>query len=124
MLWLQNSSGNLGDAVATLVLVSAVATMVSYAFSAAAQIKWLVLDHGKVPIKHIVRKMIVAGLALLFCILAFLGGGTEEIYWLWMLIVIGVPLYIFILWSRQGKIGGSADSPEAPVAEAEAGPKA
>ncbi len=48
VLWLQNSSGNLGDAVATLVLVSAVATMVSYAFSAAAQIKWLVLDHGKV----------------------------------------------------------------------------
>jgi APA family basic amino acid/polyamine antiporter len=115
VLWFQNSGGDLGDAVATLVLVSAVATMVSYAFSAAAEIKWLVLDRGRVPVKHLVRKMIVAGLALLFCILAFLGGGATEIYWLWMLIVFGVPLYIFILWSRQSR---------RPTVDAAAGPNA
>ncbi len=100
ILALSFSGGGLGDAVAQLVLVSAVATMVSYAFSAAAEIKWLALDKGKVPVAHLARKMAVAVLALVFTILAFYGGGVQEIYWLWMLIVLGVPLYIYILWRR------------------------
>ncbi|MCU0280213.1 MAG: amino acid permease [Candidatus Nanopelagicales bacterium] len=103
LLALSFSGGGLGDVVSTLVLVSAVATMVSYAFSAAAEIKWLALDRGKVPVAHLARKMAVAILALLFTILAFVGGGQEEIYWLWILVVLGVPLYIFILWRRAGK---------------------
>ena len=110
VLWLQLSGGGgLGDVVATLVLVSAVATMVSYAFSAGAEIKWLLLDKGKVPVAHFARKMTVAILALMFTMLAFYGGGHEEIYWLWMLIVLGVPLYIWILWRRSShgdKVGG------------------
>lgn len=108
--------GGLADAVATLVLVSAVATMVSYAFSAAAEIKWLLLDHGKVPIAHLARQMTIAVLALLFTMLAFYGGGVEEIYWLWMLVVIGVPLYIYILW-RRNKHGQPIGGAIAPTAE-------
>jgi len=100
ILALSFGGGGLGDAVAQLVLVSAVATMVSYAFSAGAEIKWLALDKGKVPVTHLARKMAVAVLALVFTILAFYGGGVQEIYWLWMLIVLGVPLYIYILWRR------------------------
>jgi APA family basic amino acid/polyamine antiporter len=115
VLWLQVSGGGgLGDVVATLVLVSAVATMVSYAFSAAAEIKWLLLDKGKVPVAHLARKMAVAILALLFTMLAFYGGGHTEIYWLWMLIVLGVPLYIWILWRRAShgdKVGGEIPAP-------------
>lgn len=102
ILALQSSGGSLGDVVATLVLVSAVATMVSYAFSAGAEIKYLLLDKGSVPVAHLARKMTVAVLAMAFCILAFYGGGVQEIYWLWMLIVLGVPLYIYIVWRRQG----------------------
>ena len=100
ILALSFSGGGLGDAVAQLVLVSAVATMVSYAFSAGAEIKWLALDRGKIPVAHFARKMTIAVLALVFTIFAFYGGGVQEIYWLWMLIVLGVPLYIYILWRR------------------------
>lgn len=100
ILALSFSGGGLGDAVAQLVLVSAVATMVSYAFSAGAEIKWLALDRGKIPVAHFTRKITIAVLALVFTIFAFYGGGVQEIYWLWMLIVLGVPLYIYILWRR------------------------
>jgi basic amino acid/polyamine antiporter, APA family len=109
ILALSFSGGGLGQAVAQLVLVSAVATMVSYAFSAGAEIKWLALDRGTVPVAHLARKMTIAVLALVFTVLAFYGGGVQEIYWLWMLIVLGVPLYIFILWRRSShgeKVGG------------------
>lgn len=77
ILTLSFSGGGLGDAVAQLVLVSAVATMVSYAFSAAAEIKWLALDRGKVPVAHLARKMVVAVLALAFTVFAFYGGGVQ-----------------------------------------------
>lgn len=105
ILALSFSGGGLGDAVAQLVLVSAVATMVSYAFSAGAEIKWLALDRGKIPVAHLARRMAVAVLALIFTILAFYGGGVQEVYWLWMLVVLGVPIYIYILW-RRANAGG------------------
>ena len=117
ILALSFGGGGLGDAVAQLVLVSAVATMVSYAFSAGAEIKWLALDRGKVPVSHIARKMAIAVLALVFTILAFYGGGVQEIYWLWMLIVLGVPLYIYILWRRasHGESFGGEVTPDQDV---------
>lgn len=117
ILALSFGGGGLGDAVAQLVLVSAVATMVSYAFSAGAEIKWLALDKGKVPVSHIARKMAIAVLALVFTILAFYGGGVQEIYWLWMLIVLGVPLYIYILWRRasHGESFGGEFTPDQDV---------
>ncbi len=101
VLALQYAGSGLGEAVATLVLVSAVATMIAYAFSAAAEIKWLLVDRGEVPVAHIGRKLLVAGIALAFTIFAFYGGGTDEIYWLFMIIMLGVPLYLYILWRRQ-----------------------
>ena len=117
ILALSFGGGGLGDAVAQLVLVSAVATMVSYAFSAGAEIKWLALDKGKAPVSHIARKMAIAVLALVFTILAFYGGGVQEIYWLWMLIVLGVPLYIYILWRRasHGESFGGEVTPDQDV---------
>lgn len=124
ILALQLNGGELGDAVAQLVLVSAVATMVSYAFSSAAEIKWLLLDRGKVPVAHLARRLTVAGLALAFTTFAFYGGGVQEVYWLWMLIIFGVPIYLYILWRRheQGEpIGGqdavvASDPPTGPSA--------
>ena len=101
VLGLQYAGAGLGDAVATLVLVSAVATMIAYAFSAGAEIKWLLVDRGEVPVLHIGRKLLVAGLALAFTIFAFYGGGMEEVYWLFMIILLGIPLYLYILWRRQ-----------------------
>ena len=114
ILALNFTGSGLGDVVAKLVLVSAVATMVSYAFSAAAEIKWLALDRGKIPVAHLARRMAVAVLALAFTMVAFYGGGFEQIYWLWLLIVLGVPIYIFILWRRAShgeSIGGQVSVP-------------
>lgn len=112
LLIVQYGGGSLGDAVAQLVLVSAVATMVSYAFSAAAELKWLLLDKGRIPVAHFARRICVAIAALAFCVLAFYGGGVQEVYWLWMLIVLGVPLYVWILWRRmnQGDAYGGQDT--------------
>ncbi|MCH9719132.1 MAG: amino acid permease [Actinomycetia bacterium] len=114
ILILQFSGGSLGNAVAVLVLVSAVATMISYSFSAAAQIKWLLIDRGQMDVKHLVRQMTVAVIALAFCIFALYGGGTQEIYWLFMIIMIGVPLYVFILWRRQKQDGQANEEPAEP----------
>jgi len=91
-----------------------VATMISYSFSAAAQIKWLLIDRGQMDVKHLVRQMTVAVIALAFCIFALYGGGTQEIYWLFMIIMIGVPLYVFILWRRQKQDGQANEEPAEP----------
>jgi APA family basic amino acid/polyamine antiporter len=116
ILTLSFNGGSLGDAVAQLVLVSAVATMVSYAFSAAAELKWLALDRGRIPVSHLARRIAVALLALVFTIFAFYGGGVQEVYWLWMLVVLGVPLYVYILW-RRAQHGQSYGGHEAPPAQ-------
>ena len=42
----------------------------------------------------------------------------QEIYWLWMLIILGVPIYLYILWRRKEHgeaYGGEVD--DAHIAE-------
>ncbi len=123
LIYLSYQGGGIGEVIATLVIVTAVFTMVSYAFSAAAEVKWLLLDVGSKDTAHIARKMLVAILALAFTIFAFYGGGAElgapSVYWLWIFMMFGVPLYVTILWRRQrqglsvgGQIGAQAGPSE------------
>lgn len=93
-----------GDLVAVysqLLLISTVTTLVPYAFSAAAEMKWLLLDRGTIPVQHFARAMTVALLAVAYTIFAFYGAGEAQVYWGFMLILIGIPIYVLILWSRR-----------------------
>lgn len=94
------ASGSLVTVYASLLLISTVTTLVPYAFSAGAEMKWLLIDHGSIPIGHFARAMTVTVLALAYSLLAFYGAGETEMYWGFLLILVGIPIYVLILWDR------------------------
>ena len=95
------TDGDLVSVYAQLLLISTVTTLVPYAFSAAAEMKWLLIDRGSLKVAHFARAMTVAVLALAYTIFAFYGAGENEVYWGFMLILIGIPIYVLILWDRR-----------------------
>ncbi len=108
------AEGDLVSVYAQLLLISTVTTMVPYAFSAAAEMKWLLIDRGNLRVAHFARAMTIAVLALAYTIFAFYGAGESEVYWGFLLILIGIPIYVLILWDRRNK-SGSGDSGDAPA---------
>ncbi len=97
------TEGDLVAVYAQLLLISTVTTMVPYAFSAAAEMKWLLIDRGSLKVTHFARAMTVAVLALAYTIFAFYGAGETEVYWGFLLILVGIPIYVLILWDRKGE---------------------
>lgn len=105
------TGGDLVEVYAQLLLISTVTTLVPYAFSAAAEMKWLLLDRGSIPVRHFARAMTVALLVLAYTIFAFYGAGEAQVYWGFMLILIGTPIYVLILWSRHRHLDRAAADP-------------
>ncbi|MFN8126359.1 MAG: amino acid permease [Candidatus Nanopelagicales bacterium] len=102
------TGGNLVSVYSQLLLISTVTTLVPYAFSAGAQVKYLLIDHGTVPVAHLARSLTVAVLAMAYTLLAFYGAGETEMYWGFLLILLGIPVYVLILWDRSARRSQSA----------------
>lgn len=94
------TGGNLVSVYAQLLLISTVTTLVPYAFSAGAQVKYLLIDRGTIPVAHLARSLTIAFLALAYTLMAFYGAGETEMYWGFLLILGGIPIYVLILWDR------------------------
>lgn len=95
--------GDLVSVYAQLLLISTVTTLVPYAFSAGAELKFLLVDRDRVPLRHLARSVTVAALALAYTLLAFYGAGEAEMYWGFLLILTGIPIYVLILWDRRSR---------------------
>ena len=112
------TGGDLVKVYTQLLLISTVTTLVPYAFSAAAEMKWLMLDKGKIPVLHFSRQLAVAVMAMVYAIFAFYGAGADQVYWGFMLIVFGIPLYLYVLRRRQREglqAGGRVTNEEYPA---------
>lgn len=99
-----NFSGSSGvvQVYQQLLLISTLATLFPYIFTAGAQMKWLIADRHAVPVAHFARNLVITLLALAYSIVAVMGAGVEPVYWGFVLVLLGVPLYVLLLRSRRG----------------------
>lgn len=94
------SGGDVVDVYLSLLLISTLATLIPYIFTAGAELKHLLLDPGKLDRGHLARSLAVCMLGLAYAIVAVMGAGETEVYWGFILVLLGVPIYLWILWSR------------------------
>lgn len=106
------SGGELVEVYTKLLLISTLTTLFPYVFTAGAQMKWLIVDRHKVPVAHFVRNLVITLIALAYGIFAIAGAGVDEVYWGFMIVLIGVPLFVLVLKSRGRPDGGSATDPD------------
>ena len=114
LLMLMNYSGSdtLVEQFNFALLLATLSALIPYAYSAAAQILFLVTRNPRFSTANLVRDVVVAGLAFAYSIYAMIGAGNEVIALGFLLIVLGVPVYLFLKW-REHRERQTAPAPTA-----------
>jgi basic amino acid/polyamine antiporter, APA family len=93
----------------TVVLLSVLTSVIPYLFSAAAQLAWLATRRRIVDVRHLVRDVVVSGLALVFSFWTLAGSGYQAVYYGTFAVLLAVPVYV---WLRHGR---TTDKPALPL---------
>jgi APA family basic amino acid/polyamine antiporter len=87
-----------------VILLSTLAALVPFVFTAMAQL----LIYVKEPEKFSGQKFAVHGtiavIAFLYSMWAIMGSGHEAVYWGFILLLAGFPVYVALQWHRRKRL--------------------
>jgi basic amino acid/polyamine antiporter, APA family len=98
---------SLVDTFYNLILLATLTTLVPYAYSAAAELYLLFKEPVLFSGARLARSAVVAVLAFGYSAWAIWGAGEKTIAWGFMLLLGGIPVFIWLKW-RQGLEAGQA----------------
>jgi APA family basic amino acid/polyamine antiporter len=93
-----NYTKSLVDQFTFVILLATLTTLVPYAYSAAAELMLFVTDRAAFDIKKLGMDAGVASLALAYSIWTIAGSGYEVVFKGFMLLMAGIPVYVFMKW--------------------------
>ena len=98
-LMMMNFTKGLTDTFTFMVLLTTVAVLVPYLFSAASY--GILILQNKFWQKESISKVLLAVLAFAFSLWAVAGSGQETVYWGFMAIIAGIPFYVWMKRTSQ-----------------------
>ena len=99
-LMYMNFSKTLVEQFKFMILLSTLTVLIPYLFSAASYV--LILKKENIPsLKERNLKLIVAFLAFAYSLWAIAGSGQEVVYWGFMLLLLGIPIFISMKYLNQ-----------------------
>lgn len=99
ILMSMNFSKSLAEQFKFMVLLATLATLIPYLFSAAAFVLILKKEKISVP-KERIAKLSIAFLAFSYSLWAIAGAGTDVVYWGFILLMLGVPIFIIMKYKN------------------------
>ena len=99
VLMTMNYTKGLAEQFKFLILLSTLSVLVPYLFSTASYI--IVRIEKKYFEGSWFGAITLASLAFLFSLWAIAGSGQETVYWGFILLLSGVPFYVWILWKKK-----------------------
>jgi basic amino acid/polyamine antiporter, APA family len=96
-----NYNASLVDQFNQVILLATLTTLVPYAYSAAAQVYLWSHDRAAFTARTFWRDTTIAALAFAYSAWAIWGAGIEIIAKGFMLLLIGVPIYLWLTWKRK-----------------------
>jgi APA family basic amino acid/polyamine antiporter len=119
LILLMSFSDNLVDQFTQILLMATLATLVPYAYAAAAQFVLLVTDRSAFNPRTLMRSIVIAGLAFAYSIFAMIGSGDEVIAKGFLLLLVAFPVYVFIVRPQtKSDDDSSPRAPDAPTTSA------
>ncbi len=114
-LTFMNYTRSLVDQFAFVILLATLTTVVPYAFSAAAELVLFIREPAMFVTKRFVRDSVVAILGFGYAVWAMYATGSESIAKGYLLLMFGIPVYVFMKWERsRERILMRSESEEAP----------
>ena len=99
-LMLMNYTKGLVDAFTFVLLLATLTTLIPYAYSAAAQAYLYITEPELFEKKKFVRDTVIASLAFAYSVWAITGSGKDIIAKGFVLLLAGIPVYVFVRWQR------------------------
>jgi APA family basic amino acid/polyamine antiporter len=103
-LMFMNYTKGLVDQFEFVILLATLTTLVPYAYSAAAQLMLFVSDRGRFVGVRFVKDSIIAMLAFGYSLWAIGGSGYEVVFKGFLLLLAGIPVYVFMKWQQSKEV--------------------
>jgi basic amino acid/polyamine antiporter, APA family len=100
-LMVLNYNASVVDLFTKVVYWATTATLVPYAFVAAAQIFLMFMDRQRFSTVHMARDVIVAALGFGYAFWAMAGSGLSYMGWVFMMLLAGLPVYVYMKWRQR-----------------------
>jgi basic amino acid/polyamine antiporter, APA family len=108
-----NFTRGLVEAFTFIILLATLTTLVPYAFCALAEFMLYLRDPGAYGGRGLGRYGVVGALAFAYALWAIYGAGADVVYYGFLLLVGGVPVYVGIKWSRAAIPAPAGTQPQA-----------
>jgi APA family basic amino acid/polyamine antiporter len=100
LVMVMNYNASVVDRFEQIILIATLTTLVPYVLSAAAQLQLLATDRALFSGRRLARDATIAVLALAYSIAAIWGAGEEVIAKGFMLLLVGIPVFVWLQWRR------------------------
>ena len=110
-LMLMNSSETLVDQFTFVILLATLTALLPYAICALAEIMIYARDRERFEGRRLTGAMVTAMLGFAYSLWAIAGAGQEIVYWGLILLLAGLPMYVWVAWRRGSKAEISSGGP-------------
>ena len=100
VLMYMNYTKGLVEQFKFLILLTTLSVIVPYLFSTASYMIIRLQDSSQKKSIRKIPALILASLTFLFCIWLIIGSGQEIVYWGFVLLMAGIPFYVWIIWKK------------------------
>jgi APA family basic amino acid/polyamine antiporter len=97
-LMLTNYNASLVDRFSDMILLATLVTLVPYAYAAGAQLMLLATDRRQFSGSRFAIDVVVALLAFGYATWMIVGSGYQTIAWGFVLLLAGIPVYVWMTW--------------------------
>jgi APA family basic amino acid/polyamine antiporter len=101
-LVLANHTRGLVGMFTWVILLSTLATLVAYVFDSMAYLMLEARDRARGSTRSLAGTIVLASAAFAYSLVACVGAGREAVFWGFLLLVAGIPLYVAARW-RSGR---------------------
>lgn len=100
-LMIMNYSKGLVKAFEFMLLLASMTALIAYLFTSASYVVVSYREQGIT--NHTLLKVIIAAIAFVFSIWAIAGSGMEIVYWGFILLILGLPIYVWMVTRNRGR---------------------
>jgi len=116
-----NYNKALVDQFTFIILLATLTTIIPYAFAAAAEVYLFIVERERFAGRRLARDTVVAALGFAYAVFAIWGTGWDIIGKGFLLLMLGVPVYVYMAWRnrRVTRVPELAEMPPLHTAEAQ-----
>ncbi len=92
-----------------IILLATLTSLIPFVFAAAAQLLIFIREKKRLEGQRLTGASIIAVLAFIYSLWTVGGAGQETVYWGFLLLLAGIPVYVWMVWKRGGSEAGSRE---------------